>query len=723
MNSGSSPFATPTQRLAAFFDTAPPRETYDDAEIEQVALLLQHCNHAAHKAPRTYIVLRLCGHLDILERLLDSGFSDGWFPVESSSLPPFLDPRVKADIVRCQQSVLTRSLHLESGKHCHFRPDEPLPFRTLARLGAGGYGQVDKIESKVTFKQYALKKIHRRAAFGYRSKEAIIDFLQEIRRMRDLHHRHLVKYIGSYTDQNNLGLVMAPVADCDLANYLERACVNTSMLPTIRTSFGCLAAGLSYLHDCQIKHRDIKPGNILVYDSNVLIADFGISHDFLNTTSGATPASPRYCAPEVAKNGKRNWSQDVWSLGCVFLEMVAALHGYNISWMDELYSNIGTRDTYYYENPEATELLVQQWEQSWSREDRKPLVWIRRMLTVDWRARPQAAEMLAYITEDGECMSYCGSCCNPFSIADGGNRRDSLASLFEELDPGLTPKVDNISKTAERKAPSKDPLENQATTPHDLEYGAITTANVTLEELPEKGATTSKPKSTPSFMDSISPRKVGFNDSARKSSWMSFTYNDKSGKWTYGGGGSEVESSSPRPLNTTRRSQQQGIIQDINSSESPFASIKIWKPGDPLPTAAPSVRRAVTPEARADNSLKVQANTASRSSSVPPLSREPLASPISSAMEGKDEIRPTRGEDTSSEGVFGPVWHLQFPTNTRDSASAQVFGAPLSQSVRLSSVIVTKAEWDPYYEPIPVNMKLPTVVEYCTRILVQHGES
>jgi serine/threonine protein kinase len=44
--------------------------------------------------------------------------------------------------------------------------------------------------------------------------------------------------------------------------------------------FGCLSAGLLYIHSQQIRHRGIKPANILIKGDSVLFTNFGIAKDF-----------------------------------------------------------------------------------------------------------------------------------------------------------------------------------------------------------------------------------------------------------------------------------------------------------------------------------------------------------------------------------------------------------------------------------------------------------
>lgn len=145
------------------------------------------------------------------------------------------------------------------------------------------------------------------------------EFLREIEIIKTLRHRHVVRYVGSYTTRANLGLIMSPIAEYDLAKFLEISHATTEHRATLRTFFGCLANALFYLHDRGIKHRDIKPQNILVHKASVLLTDFGLSHESMESTSGPTALTHRYSPPEVVSYARRNESADIWSLGCVYL--------------------------------------------------------------------------------------------------------------------------------------------------------------------------------------------------------------------------------------------------------------------------------------------------------------------------------------------------------------------------------------------------------------------
>lgn len=118
---------------------------------------------------------------------------------------------------------------------------------------------------------------------------------------------------------------MTPVADCDLRVFLDRHQV-PHRDNFLRQAYGCLVTAVHYLHQKRIRHKDLKPQNILIKESKVLITDFGTALDWndesrATTTGEPGPISINYAAPEVADKERRSESSDIWSLGCVFVEM------------------------------------------------------------------------------------------------------------------------------------------------------------------------------------------------------------------------------------------------------------------------------------------------------------------------------------------------------------------------------------------------------------------
>ena len=85
----------------------------------------------------------------------------------------------------------------------------------------------------------------------------------------------------------------------------------------------CLA--LSYVHDKQILHRDIKTQNIFIQNEHTIrIGDFGIAKGYNQNQDlgGSLIGTPLYMAPEVYNSSKKySFRSDIWSLGCCIFEM------------------------------------------------------------------------------------------------------------------------------------------------------------------------------------------------------------------------------------------------------------------------------------------------------------------------------------------------------------------------------------------------------------------
>ena len=78
---------------------------------------------------------------------------------------------------------------------------------------------------------------------------------------------------------------------------------------------------VKYIHDHGIVHGDLKTGNILLTGNNeIKIIDFGLaSYVSQSEFHGGTPS---YTAPEIWKGGACSAQSDIFSLGCIFYEMI-----------------------------------------------------------------------------------------------------------------------------------------------------------------------------------------------------------------------------------------------------------------------------------------------------------------------------------------------------------------------------------------------------------------
>lgn len=228
-------------------------------------------------------------------------------------------------------------LFIREGDHHDISDKERLPYRLIENLGCGASAIVEKVEDVNTKSVYARKIF--RSGYSRNLEDAKHKFYNEIRIMRRLApHHHIIRVFATYVFQRELGLILDPVADSgDLANFLQdfrdskdAGVEDPEKIKTLMSAFGCLANGLAFIHRQTIRHKDIKPQNILIHKGSVVFTDFGISRDFSQAGRSTTTGNPqaftrRYCAPEVAEWDSRNSKSDVFSLGCVFLEIISAL--------------------------------------------------------------------------------------------------------------------------------------------------------------------------------------------------------------------------------------------------------------------------------------------------------------------------------------------------------------------------------------------------------------
>ena len=286
-----------------------------EAEFTRVAELLELVGKREwSRRPRTYTILRSIGCAEAIEDFITDRLSDFALPYTEENLPASVKgSRARSMFLGLQKHVLKpHAADLEQGgSHKHFSESGDEYFKSMKELGSGGFGQVDHVWSKLSLRDFARKRIPRGRSFK-EDKVVIANFVQELTTFKLLSHQHLVKLVGSYTDSLWVGLIMDPVAEMNLAVYLTCQMDSKVRQICLRRFYGCLATAMAYLHKNKIRHKDVKPQNILVKGTDVYLTDFGTSlswsDDTRSTTSGIVGAfTKRYCSPEVA-------DQEVFSL-------------------------------------------------------------------------------------------------------------------------------------------------------------------------------------------------------------------------------------------------------------------------------------------------------------------------------------------------------------------------------------------------------------------------
>ncbi|KAK3078942.1 hypothetical protein LTS18_006151, partial [Coniosporium uncinatum] len=219
---------------------------------------------------------------------------------------------------------------------------ENVKYMKGALIGQGSFGSVYLALHAVTGELMAVKQVEMPSSSGTQldaKKNNMVEALKhEIGLLRDLRHPNIVQYLGSNSDDTHLNIFLEYVPGGSVATML----VNYGPLGEglISNFVRQILTGLTYLHSRDIIHRDIKGANILVDNKGaVKISDFGISKRMSAGTLSASAnplkrgnnrvslqGSVFWMAPEVVKQTAYTRKADIWSLGCLIVEMFTGHH-------------------------------------------------------------------------------------------------------------------------------------------------------------------------------------------------------------------------------------------------------------------------------------------------------------------------------------------------------------------------------------------------------------
>lgn len=210
-----------------------------------------------------------------------------------------------------------------------------------ALIGQGSFGSVFLALHAVTGELMAVKQVevpsNTNSNLDKRKESMVAALKREIDLLRDLQHENIVQYLGSNSDDEHFNIFLEYVPGGSVAAMLNS--YGQLQEPLIRNFVRQILAGLSYLHGRDIIHRDIKGANVLVDNKgNIKISDFGISKR-VEASALLQPAkngghihrpslqgSVFWMAPEVVKQTSYTRKADIWSLGCLIVEMFTGTH-------------------------------------------------------------------------------------------------------------------------------------------------------------------------------------------------------------------------------------------------------------------------------------------------------------------------------------------------------------------------------------------------------------
>uniref|UniRef100_A0A7N0U1H8 Protein kinase domain-containing protein n=1 Tax=Kalanchoe fedtschenkoi TaxID=63787 RepID=A0A7N0U1H8_KALFE len=202
-------------------------------------------------------------------------------------------------------------------------PLRPDAFEKLEKIGQGTYSSVFRARDLGSGKIVALKKVR----FDYFEKESVRFMAREILILRRLDHPNVIKLEGIITSTISCSIYLVfEYMEHDLSGLVD--CPEIKFTETqVKCYMKQLLSGLEHCHMRGVMHRDIKGSNLLVNNEGVLkIADFGLAS--MSSAGSRRPRTSRvvtlwYRPPELLL-GSTDYgaSVDLWSVGCVFAEVL-----------------------------------------------------------------------------------------------------------------------------------------------------------------------------------------------------------------------------------------------------------------------------------------------------------------------------------------------------------------------------------------------------------------
>ena len=204
-------------------------------------------------------------------------------------------------------------------------------FQIIEEIGRGGFGIVYLAMDPMLNRRVAIKipRIETLETQSLRNR-----FAKEAEISASLDHPHIVPVYEIGQTSQGIYIVSLYCPGTNLAQWLMEHPdeLNISQLVDLMV---CIVDPIAYCHEQGILHRDIKPGNVLLFPSAFRslpflprVSDFGLAKvlesNLQETVTNAVLGTPLYMAPEQvsSKHGQIGPATDVYALGAVLYELL-----------------------------------------------------------------------------------------------------------------------------------------------------------------------------------------------------------------------------------------------------------------------------------------------------------------------------------------------------------------------------------------------------------------
>lgn len=221
-------------------------------------------------------------------------------------------------------------------------------YTIISILGQGGFGITylgvqSGLDRKVAIKEFFIREMCERddstnhVTLGTEGSRETVDmyrqkFLKEARSIAQLNHPNIVRIIDVFEENGTAYYVMEYAEGGSLKDKVKE---NGSLSEAVATRYIIqVAEALDYIHQRNMNHLDVKPGNIMLNEKDeTLLIDFGLSKQYDASSGSQTSSTPvgiseGYAPMEQYKKGGVSVfspETDIYALGATFFNLLTGL--------------------------------------------------------------------------------------------------------------------------------------------------------------------------------------------------------------------------------------------------------------------------------------------------------------------------------------------------------------------------------------------------------------
>ncbi|KAF2659852.1 kinase-like protein [Lophiostoma macrostomum CBS 122681] len=349
---------------------------------------------------------------------------DHRLPFSSSDLKQLI-PNIWDDFYE-KQWEFSAPVFLRDTEHRFLDDFTILPFVRDQKIAAGGFGEVFRIRLHPDHQQASwlghdstLELVRKEFNGNFDNSRSHQQELLNFTVLSHVKHPHIQQLLASYTHKNkhNFLFPLARGGDMEVLFRSHERPAELTKNCACYVALARLSSALEAMHDFKHLnleliglHRDIKPSNILVNRGGFILTDFGLSKFKTTSETSRTPFQigggdclPPECEDlHTFRKGAVGRSGDIWSLGCVILELLVYMQygpsGVSTFREERVFKAVWKMRTFHGPGKEVNPYVLDLMERTrrfCSLPTQQLLDLVRDMLLIEPSARPKAKEVTA----------------------------------------------------------------------------------------------------------------------------------------------------------------------------------------------------------------------------------------------------------------------------------------------------------------------------------------